>query len=67
MNTITITLQKDQVKEVYDFIREHLDVINDVPAVEQLMIDLEEYVDLGEYNSPISLLKDISKNPVKWN
>lgn len=48
MNTITITLQKDQVKEVYDFIREHLDVINDVPAVEQLMIDLEEYVDLGE-------------------
>lgn len=34
-------------KAVYDFIRDHLDVVNDEPEVEQFMIDLEEQFDLA--------------------
>ena len=39
---------QEQAQEIFDFIREHLPVINDTPFVETLMIDLEVNFDLGE-------------------
>lgn len=33
-------------KAVYDFIKDHLEVVNDEPLVEQFMMDLEEQFDL---------------------
>jgi len=38
---------RDAAKEIYDFIRAHLDVINDTPYVEDLMLVLEDTFDLS--------------------
>jgi len=43
-------MMNDQVKELYDFIREHLEVDNTTPWVEQLMLQTEERIDkIEEY------------------
>lgn len=40
-----LNLPKEDCQEVFDFIRTHLEVVNDTPAVEALMIALEEYLE----------------------
>lgn len=42
LNEKQISITKEMGIELYDFIRTHLDVINDTPYVEDFMMELEE-------------------------
>ena len=41
-----INITRDEAVELFNFIVAHLEVVNDTPYVEQLMMDLEEQFDL---------------------
>lgn len=41
-----ITIDRNTAQKLYDFITEHLAVINDAPEVEQFMMYLEDQFDL---------------------
>lgn len=45
---IQITLTKIAAEQILEFITEHLEVVNDTPHVEQLMIDLEQAIEEQE-------------------
>lgn len=40
-------INQQQAQELYDFIRTHLQVVNETPYVEELMIMLEDGFDLN--------------------
>ena len=40
--TVELKLTREEGVELYDFIREHLKVVNETPFVEQIMMSLEE-------------------------
>lgn len=46
--TVELKLTREACVELYDFIREHLDVVNETPFVEQIMMSLEESLDGGD-------------------
>lgn len=46
VNGVEVKLSVEEAKELFDFISEHLDVVNNTPAVEDLMIRIEDHLDL---------------------
>lgn len=48
VGTVELKLTRKACVELYDFIREHLDVVNETPFVEQTMMDLEELLSGGD-------------------
>lgn len=42
---VTVTWDKNEARQIYDFIREHLQVVNETPFIEGLMLNLEEVFD----------------------
>jgi len=45
---MTMTFNKEQALEIHNFISENLQVVNDLPYIEGLMLDLEEHFNLNE-------------------
>lgn len=43
---IKIEMNEQEARELFDFIREHLNVMNETPFVEDLMLQLED--EIGE-------------------
>lgn len=42
---IKMEMNEREARELFDFIREHLNVVNETPFVEDLMLQLEDQLD----------------------